>query len=184
MMTGLKRTVYCGDIRPSDIGREVVLAGCLARSNKGIFLSKDSKDIAFSAMEKLGITPLADRSFRELSGGQKQRVMLSRALCAAEKMMFLDEPVTGLDRTSIADVYALIEALNRDGMTIVTVTHDVRSALKYATKILRINKDSYLFLDTEEYKKLPEAQVYLQSESDEVDRDKPYGEGGFRYTGN
>ena len=164
--------------------REVVLAGCIARSSKGIFLSKDSKDIAFSAMEKLGITPLADRSFRELSGGQKQRVMLARALCAAEKMMFLDEPVTGLDRTSIADVYALIDTLNRDGMTIVTVTHDVRSALRYASKILRINKDSYLFLDTEEYKKLPEAQIYLQSQSDGVDRDQPYGEGGFRYTGN
>lgn len=162
---------------------EVVLAGCLARANKGIFLAKDSKQIAFSAMEKLGITSLADRSFRELSGGQRQRVMLARALCAADKMLILDEPVTGLDRTATADVYALIDDLNRGGMTIVTVTHDVRAALKYATKILRLNKDSYLFLDVEKYKKLPEAQVYLLGEDDGVDRDKPYGEGGFRYSG-
>lgn len=163
--------------------REVVLAGCLARANKGIFLANDSGQITFSAMEKLGITSLADRSYRELSGGQRQRVMIARALCAAEKMLVLDEPVTGLDRTATADVYALIEGLNRGGMTIVTVTHDVRAALKYATKILRVNKDSYLFLDVEKYKKLPEAQVYLQSENDGIDRDRPYGEGGFRYSG-
>ncbi len=162
---------------------EVVLAGCLARANKGIFLAKDSKQIAFSAMEKLGITSLADRSYRELSGGQRQRVMIARALCAAEKMLILDEPVTGLDRTATADVYSLVENLNRGGMTIVTVTHDIRAALKYATKILRINKDSYLFLDVEKYKMLPEAQLYLQSEGDGIDRDKPYGEGGFRYMG-
>lgn len=162
---------------------EVVLAGCLARGNKGIFLTKDSKQIAFSAMEKLGITSLANRSYKELSGGQRQKVMIARALCAAEKMLILDEPVTGLDRTSTADVYAIIEGLNRNGMTIVTVTHDVRAALKHATKILRINKSSYIFTDVEEYKKLPEAQIYLRSEDDGIDRDKPYGEGGFRYSG-
>ena len=162
---------------------EVVLAGCLARAHKGPFLAKDSKKIAFSSMEKLGITSLSDRSFRELSGGQKQRVLLARALCAADKMLFLDEPVTGLDRTTTADVYSLIEDLSRGGMTIVTVTHDVRSALKYANKILRINKDSYIFADVEEYKKLPEAQIYLQTEDDDVDRDKPYGDGAFRYSG-
>lgn len=162
---------------------EVVLAGCLSRAHKGPFLSKDSRQIAFSSMEKLGITSLADRSYRELSGGQRQRVLLARALCAADKMLFLDEPVTGLDRTTTADVYSLIEDLNRGGMTIVTVTHDVRSALKYANKILRINKDSYIFADAEEYKKLPEAQLYLQTEHDEIDRDSPYGEGAFRYSG-
>ena len=162
---------------------EVVMAGCLARAHKGPFMAKDSKQLAFSSMEKLGITPLADRSYRTLSGGQRQRVLIARALCAAEKMLVLDEPVTGLDRASTKDVYSLIEDLNANGMTVVTVTHDVRSALKYANKILRVNKDSYLFLDTEEYKKLPEALPYVLSEGDDVDRDLPYGEGGFRYNG-
>ena len=161
---------------------EVVLAGCLARSTKGIFLASDSKQIAFSAMEKLGITSLSDRSFRNLSGGQKQRVMLARALCASEKMLILDEPVTGLDRAATADVYALISELNRGGMTIVMVTHDVRSALKYSSKILRLNKDSHLFLDTEEYKALPEAARFLVDD-DAPDCDLPYGEGGFRFAG-
>ena len=162
---------------------EVVMAGCLARAHKGPFLAKNSKQLAFSSMEKLGITPLADRSFRTLSGGQKQRVLISRALCAAEKILVLDEPATGLDRASTQDVYSLISDLNANGMTVVTVTHDVRAALKYANKILRINKDSILFLDVEDYKKLPEALPFVLTDGDDCDRDMPYGEGGFRYTG-
>lgn len=162
---------------------EVVMAGCLARPGKGPFLSKDSKQIAFSAMEKLGITSLSDRSYRELSGGQRQRVMIARALCAADKMLFLDEPVTGLDRAATADVYSLFSDLNREGVTIVMVTHDVRAALKYSSRILRINKDSYIDLPVEEYVKLPEAQRFIGTDDDGIDRDKPYGEGGFRYNG-
>lgn len=146
--------------------REVVTVGCLSRSGKGPFLAKDSKQLALSAMDNLGITCLADRPYRELSGGQKQKVMLARALCAAEKMLILDEPTTGLDSAATEDVYSLISRLNREGLTVVMVTHDVPSALKYSTKILRLNKDSYVFLNTEEYKKLPEAARYPESETD------------------
>ncbi len=162
---------------------EVVLSGCLTKSRRSPFLPKNSKQIAFSAMEKLGITALSKRSFKELSGGQKQRVLFARALCAAEKLFVLDEPTTGLDRAATADVYALMEDLNKSGMTIICVTHDVCAALKYSTKILRINKDSYLFIDTDEYKKLPEAQAFLFVGNEENDAPKPYGEGGFRYNG-
>lgn len=156
---------------PSTVS-EVVLAGCLGRSQKGIFLAKDSKEIARASMEKLGVSDIADRPYRVLSGGQKQRVMLARAISAAEKMLFLDEPVTGLDRIFTTDVYSLIEDLNRNGMTVITVTSDIPSALKYSNKILRLNKDSYLFLDTEEYKKLPEAQRYILFDDDGIDRDR------------
>lgn len=164
--------------------REVVTAGCLARSTKGPFLSKDAGKIVFSNMEKLGITPLADRPFRELSGGQRQRVLIARALCAAEKVLILDEPVTGLDPKTTADIYTLLEDLNRCGMTVITVTHDVKSAIKYGSKILRMNKDNVFFGSLEEYLALPEAQRYLMAENDGIDRDVPYGEYGFRYQGN
>ncbi len=162
--------------------REVVLSGCLGRDSKGPFIGKAAKQKAFSAMEKLGITSLADRSFRELSGGQRQRVLIARALCSAKTVLFLDEPVTGLDRATVADVYSIIDDLNRSGMTIVTVTHDVRAAMERSSKILRINKDSYLFIDTEDYRKLSEAQALLSDKDDKKDS-LPYGEGGFRYTG-
>ena len=87
----------------------------------------------------------------ELSGGQQQRVALARALCAAEKMLVLDDPVAGLDKQSVADIYELIYDLNRqEGITVVTVTEDISAALKYATKILRVDKDSVFFGAPEE----------------------------------
>jgi zinc transport system ATP-binding protein len=161
---------------------EVVTSGCLSRKQKGPFMSKDSKNIAFTNMEKLGITSLADRPFRELSGGQRQRVLISRALCAAEKLLILDEPVTGLDHATTADMYALFRDLNASGMTIISVTHDVKAALKYCNKILRVNKDSIFFGSTEEYLALPEA-AHLMDEDSASEGFVPYGDGGFRYKG-
>ena len=108
--------------------------------------------------------------------------MLARALCAAEKMLVLDEPVTGLDVKSKADIYSLVYDLNRkEGMTVFMITHDIPAALRYATHILRINKDSIFFGTTDEYKALPEATLYLAI--NELEDDTPYGEGGFRYGG-
>ena len=162
--------------------REVVLSGCLGRDGNKLILGKRAKQKAFSAMEKLGITSLADRSFRELSGGQRQRALIARALCSAKSILFLDEPTTALDRAVTADLYALMDDLNRGGMTIVTVTHDLRSALDRSSHVLHVSRDSCLHLPTEEYKKTPAAQAILAS-SDKNDDTLPYGEGGFRYTG-
>ncbi len=157
--------------------QEIVLSGCLSRKSRGPFLSKGSKELAFQSLEKLGITPLANRLFRELSGGQRQRVLLARALCSAEKLLILDEPVTGLDPASTKDIYSLLDGLNQEGMTIITVTHDIPSALRFGSKILRINKDSVFFGSAEEYKSLPEAASLAEDKQE----DKPYGEQGFRY---
>ncbi len=164
--------------------REVVMTGCIGRSFKGFFTSKKARDAAFENMEKLGITAIREHSYSSLSGGQRQRTMLARALCAADKMLILDEPVTGLDSKTTADMYSLIHSMNlHKGMTVVMVTHDISAALKYATHILRINKDSAFFGSAEEYRKLPEADKYCDPECFEKEKIIPYGDGGFRYTG-
>lgn len=129
--------------------REIVTAGCLARSRKGAFMSKESKEIVDYNLSLLGLTSLADRPCRELSGGQCRKVMLARALCAAEKLLLLDEAAAGLDRATALEVYNLISRLNQRGMTIVMITSDTLP-LRYATKILRINKDSIFFGTPEE----------------------------------
>ncbi len=163
---------------------EVVMSGCLNRASKGPFMSRDFKRLTFENLERLGITSLASHSYRDLSGGQKQRVLLARALCSADKMLVLDEPVSGLDPKATVDIYSLISDLNRKcGITILMVTHDIRSALAYSTKILRLNKGSVFFGTTEEYKKLPEAQIYLEENTIEPEQTL-YGDGGFRYGGN
>ena len=71
--------------------------------------------------------------------GQQQRVLLARALCATQKMLLLDEPVSGLDPKVTAEMYALIQKLNyEDGITVVMISHDLSAALQYASHILHI----------------------------------------------
>lgn len=161
---------------------EVVMSGCLDRSSHGPILTRVSRDIAFSNMEKMGVTSLAKNTFGTLSGGQRQRVMLARALCSAKRLLVLDEPVTGLDPKTVADIYSLVSYLNREkGMTVICVTHDIPSALKFSSHILRLGSDNHFFGTVEEYLALDEAKKYVGS--DKSAADAPYGEGGFRYNG-
>jgi zinc transport system ATP-binding protein len=125
--------------------REVVRSGCLNRCGLRPFYNKAEKRIAEDNMEKLGIAPLAKCCYRELSGGQQQRTLLARALCAARKILLLDEPVAGLDPKAAADMYALIAKLNAAGMTIIMISHDVAVSVKYASHILHIGGQSVLF---------------------------------------
>ena len=130
---------------------EIVLSGFQGQCGFRPFYTKQEKQRAAENIEKMGITDLKDRCYRELSGGQQQRVLLARALCATRKMLLLDEPVAGLDPKVTAQMYALIEQLNRDGITVIMISHDLDAALRYASHILHTGtnvffgtKDAYL----------------------------------------
>ena len=119
--------------------REIVLSGCQGRCGSRPFYNREEKQLTADAMEKMQITSLAKRCYRTLSGGQQQRVLLARALCATQKMLLLDEPVSGLDPKVTAEMYALIRKLNyEDGITILMISHDLNAALQYASHILHI----------------------------------------------
>ena len=108
--------------------------------------------MAKNHLKRLGMEAWLHRSFADLSGGQKQRVLLARALCATEKMIFLDEPITGLDPVAMKEMYELIERLNKEmGITIIMVTHDIENAMKYSDKILCLRKNENFFGTPEEY---------------------------------
>ena len=119
---------------------EIVLS---AFQGKSLLLPFYGSALRERASECLALTRtenLRKSCFRELSGGQKQRVLLARALCAADRLLLLDEPVTGLDPESAQNMYSIIKNLHEQkNMTIVMVTHDVESAQKYATRILDFN---------------------------------------------
>lgn len=121
--------------------REIVLSGCQGRCGARPFYSKEEKELANEMMEKVGIMHLAKRCYRELSGGQQQRTLLARALCAARKILLLDEPVTGLDPKATAEMYDLIADLNRKGgITILMISHDIEAAVQCASHVLHIGE--------------------------------------------
>ena len=140
--------------------REIVLSGCQGRCGSRPFYNKEEKQLAADAMEKMQIAQLAKRCYRELSGGQQQRVLLARALCATRKMLLLDEPVSGLDPKVTAEMYALIEKLNREnGITVIMISHDIAAAVKYASHILHIG-DAVFFGTKTEYLQSPQGRLF------------------------
>ncbi len=134
--------------------QEVVLSGCLNRRGVLPFFSAAERRRAKECMDRLEISGLQKTCYRELSGGQQQRVLLARALCATEKLLLLDEPVSGLDPVITSELYELIDRLNREqGITIIMVSHDIRSAVQCGSKILHMDTRLAFFGAREDYVK-------------------------------
>ena len=102
-------------------------------------------------MERLEIWEMRKKPYRALSGGQQQRVLLARALCATDSLLLLDEPVTGLDPETTAEMYEIIRNINRQGVAIVTVSHDVGQALRDAKHVLVMERTVRFYGETEAY---------------------------------
>ncbi len=140
--------------------REIVLSGCQGHCGSRPFYHRAEKQLAADAMTKMQISGLAKRCYRTLSGGQQQRVLLARALCAAQKMLLLDEPVSGLDPKVTAELYTLIALLNReDRITVIMISHDIAAAVRYASHILHIGKTIF-FGATEAYLHSPQGRFF------------------------
>ena len=144
---------------------EVVLSGCLNQKGMHFFYSPAQKSAALMNLGKLGVLELKDQCYRDLSGGQQQRVLLARALCAASKLLILDEPITGLDPAAAQDLYKLLSYLNRkEGMAIVMVTHDLKAALQSARTVLHIGRSSYFCGSVAEYLASPQGRRFREVE--------------------
>jgi zinc transport system ATP-binding protein len=141
--------------------KEIVLSGCQGRCGMRPFYNREEKNLAKEKMDKMGIADLANRCYRDLSGGQQQRVLLARALCATGKVLLLDEPVAGLDPVVTAQMYDLIEGLNKDGITIIMISHDIPAAVKYANHILHIG-DRVFFGTKDEYLKSEIGRIFIE----------------------
>jgi len=146
--------------------KEVVRSGCLNRTGLRPFYTAEEKQRAKDNVGRVGLTDLIKKCYRELSGGQQQRVLLARALCATEKLLLLDEPVAGLDPNATEEMYAMIEALNQEGITVVMISHDIEAATKHSTHILHLGSQKALFFGTvEEYLDSDVGNIYVRREA-------------------
>lgn len=148
--------------------KEIVLSGCQGRMGLRPFYSKSDRLLAEKNMKKMDITDLSKRCYRELSGGQQQRVLLARALCATQKLLLLDEPVSGLDPRVTAEMYQTIKSLNDEGISIIMISHDVDAAVKYASHILHIG-NTVFYGTTDEYVNSHIGHIFLEREGQSND---------------
>lgn len=141
---------------------EVVISGFLNVCKNRPFYYTSEKKRALDNMALLNISNLKNSCYRELSGGQQQRVLLARALCAARKLLVLDEPVTGLDPDATIELYENLKMLNKElNMTIIMVSHDIHNVLNQANKLLHLEQETWFYGTTKEYLHTSHGQKYL-----------------------
>ena len=146
---------------------EVVISGCLGKRGNRPFYSPKEKQTALSNLERLGIADLKKSCFRDLSGGQKQRALIARALCATEKLLILDEPITGLDPSAIQDFYNIIRKLNREEqVAILMVSHDMANIVRQAGKILHLQQKALFWGTVQDYLKSGIGNQFLGGEEE------------------
>lgn len=109
---------------------------CLASQIKGKKVDEKELD---QVLKLLGLEQKKDSFANELSGGQQQRVAIARAILAHTDIILADEPTGNLDGENAKNVMDILKALNKEGKTIVLVTHDLKIA-NYADRIIRLEQ--------------------------------------------
>ena len=102
--------------------------------------SDEDRRIVDGALARAGVEKLAERSLATLSGGERQRALLAAALAQGTDILFLDEPTSFLDYRQQVEMMSLVEGINREGMTVLMVTHDINLALHGSGEVLAIKE--------------------------------------------
>ena len=108
-------------------------------------LSENDRRIVKEAMTDMGIDHLSHRPLDTLSGGEMQKVHLATALVQQADVLLLDEPTTYLDYKYQSEIGRLLRSINRQGQTIIEVTHDVNRALLDATHVIALSEGKRVF---------------------------------------
>ena len=145
--------------------QEVVLSGTLNSLGFRPFYTRTQKKNALLQLERVGLLPQKNAAYSELSGGQQQRVLLARALAATQKLLILDEPIASLDPVAAAEMYRLIEEINRNhGVTVVMVSHDPHAAAHEASSVLHLDNRQLFYGSSADYRKSDIGKRFLGGE--------------------
>lgn len=126
---------------------DMVLMGTTAQT--GLFSSPKKEQMALveEALAKLGLSSLAQRSYRTLSGGERQLVLIARAMVQKAKVLLMDEPSASLDFGNRILVMNRVRELCKEGYCVIQTTHDPEQAYLYSDKILALHKGTVLAHD-------------------------------------
>ena len=102
--------------------------------------TKSEKEKALEVLKKVGLSDKAQNLISELSGGEFQRLLIARAIANSPKILLLDEPTSNIDKNSRKEIYNLLEALNKNGITIIMVTHDLQNISRLFSRLICINQ--------------------------------------------
>jgi zinc transport system ATP-binding protein len=119
--------------------RELVSSGRASRARLIGPLHTADRKVVRDAIDRVGLTPQADRRLSTLSGGQQQRAFIAKALAAEPELLVLDEPTTGVDVEAQDAIAALLERLRDDlGMTILYVSHEFGAVEQFVERIVLV----------------------------------------------
>ncbi len=119
--------------------RDMVLMGTAHGISSFSAPKARDQEVAYGAMQRLGISHLADRKFSHLSGGEQQLVLIARALTQQSRTLLMDEPTASLDYGNQALVLSHARALADEGYTVLLSTHNPQHALWYADTALALS---------------------------------------------
>ncbi len=102
--------------------------------------SRTQKEKACKTLEILGLLEMRNKPIGALSGGEFQKLLIARALVSDPEILLLDEPVSNIDEISRNEIYSILKRLNRDGKTIIMVTHDMQSLSSLFSRVIYINR--------------------------------------------
>lgn len=133
---------------------EVVLMGRYSTKSLLQRITVADKNLARNALERVDMWEYKDRLIGDLSGGQEQRVFIARAIVNRPEIIFLDEPMTGVDKKTQDGFYALLQKLNKNlGITIIFVSHDIERMTREVMHIACVNHTLTCHMSPEEYLK-------------------------------
>lgn len=131
---------------------ELVALGRVNRKSLGRKLKQNDWDAVEEALNFMGISNIANKRIGELSGGQKQRVFVAKALVRNPELIFLDEPVTGVDAVTQEKFYKKLSDLNsKKGITVLIVSHDLTAVFCRMSKVMCVNREVNVSEITEDF---------------------------------
>lgn len=127
--------------------KDVVLMGLISKRGLGRHFTKSDNQKVDRIIDKLNIFDVKNRCIEELSGGQRQKVLLARALVSSPEIIFLDEPTASIDSSGTDEIYDILKNLNKNGTTVIIVTHNIGVLSKYIKSVACVNKELFFHPD-------------------------------------